>query len=201
MEQNNFADGSIQMEVEQGVGCKPELMIFVATFSAFLATFNETFLNVAFTSIMADLGVGVATVQWLSTAYMLGAAVMVPISAFLYRSIPTKRAICNYSGLSGSWQCGLRLSAYLCNPAVRSDYSGAGHWDVNSHRHEYYFGSGAKAKIRHLHGYYGRYDNLRPILQRYSGRADFGRCRLACYALVLLRADGALYDLRRLSVG
>lgn len=70
---------------------RPELMIFVAAFSAFLATFNETFLNVAFTQIMDDLNVGVATVQWLSTAYMLGAAVMVPISAFLYRSIPTRK--------------------------------------------------------------------------------------------------------------
>lgn len=69
---------------------KPELFIFVAAFSAFLATFNETFLNVAFTTIMSDLHVGVTTVQWLSTAYMLGAAVMVPVSAFLYRSMPTK---------------------------------------------------------------------------------------------------------------
>lgn len=109
MEQNNFADSSIPMEVEQSVGRKPELMIFVAAFSAFLATFNETFLNVAFTSIMADLGVGVATVQWLSTAYMLGAAVMVPISAFLYRSIPTKRLYLITVGflVAGSVVCGL----------------------------------------------------------------------------------------------
>lgn len=109
LEQNNFADSSIQMEVEQSVGRKPDLMIFVAAFSAFLATFNETFLNVAFTSIMADLGVGVATVQWLSTAYMLGAAVMVPISAFLYRSIPTKQLYLITVGflVAGSVVCGL----------------------------------------------------------------------------------------------
>jgi MFS family permease len=52
--------------------------------------FYETFLNVAFSSIMADLGVGISSVQWLATAYMLGAAVMVPVSAFLYRSVPTR---------------------------------------------------------------------------------------------------------------
>ena len=69
---------------------KPETIVFVAAFSAFLATFNETFLNVAFAPIMADFGVDVSTVQWLAAAYMLGAAVMVPVSAFLYRSIPTK---------------------------------------------------------------------------------------------------------------
>ena len=69
---------------------KPEKIVFVAAFSAFLATFNETFLNVAFAPIMADFGVNVSTVQWLAAAYMLGAAIMVPVSAFLYRSIPTK---------------------------------------------------------------------------------------------------------------
>lgn len=88
---------------------KPELMIFVAAFSAFLATFNETFLNVAFPAIMADLKVGVSTVQWLSTAYMLGAAVMVPISAFLYRSIPTRPLYLVTVGflVAGSAICGI----------------------------------------------------------------------------------------------
>ena len=58
---------------------KPAAILAVAAFAAFLATFNETFLNVGFAPIMADLGVDVSTVQWLATAYMLGAAVMVPV--------------------------------------------------------------------------------------------------------------------------
>jgi DHA2 family lincomycin resistance protein-like MFS transporter len=62
----------------------------VAAFAAFLATFNETFLNVAFSPIMADFDISIGTVQWLATAYMLGAAVMVPVSAFAYRSLPTR---------------------------------------------------------------------------------------------------------------
>lgn len=69
---------------------RPEKIVFVAAFSAFLATFNETFLNVAFFPIMEDFGVNVSTVQWLAAAYMLGAAIMVPVSAFLYKSIPTR---------------------------------------------------------------------------------------------------------------
>ena len=69
----------------------PKPAIAVAAFAAFLATFNETYLNVAFTPIMSTFGVGVPTVQWLATAYMLGAAVMVPVSAFAYRSLPTRR--------------------------------------------------------------------------------------------------------------
>lgn len=73
---------------------KPALILAVAAFAAFLATFNETFLNVGFAPIMADLGVDVSTVQWLATAYMLGAAVMVPVSAFAYRSFPTRPLFC-----------------------------------------------------------------------------------------------------------
>ena len=66
-------------------------VIAVAAFAAFLATFNETFLNVAFVPIMGDFGVGEETVQWLVTGYMLGAAVMVPVTAFLYRTVSTGR--------------------------------------------------------------------------------------------------------------
>lgn len=73
---------------------KPAAILFVAAFAAFLATFNETFLNVGFAPIMESLSVDVSTVQWLATAYMLGAAVMVPVSAFVYRSFPTRPLFC-----------------------------------------------------------------------------------------------------------
>ena len=68
--------------------------IVAAAFAAFLATFNETFLNVGFTPIGADLGVEIDTVQWLATAYMLAAAVMVPIAAFAYRTFKTRPLYC-----------------------------------------------------------------------------------------------------------
>ena len=69
---------------------KPLLILLVAAFGAFLGTFNETFLNIALTPIMQDFGVGVSTVQWLTTAYMLGAAIMIPVASFLYRKFATK---------------------------------------------------------------------------------------------------------------
>lgn len=68
-------------------------ILFVVAFSTLLATFNETFLNVALTPIMADLAVDTATVQWVTTAYMLAAAIMVPVTGFLYRSVPTNRLL------------------------------------------------------------------------------------------------------------
>lgn len=78
---------------------KPGAILFVAAFAAFLATFNETFLNVGFAPIMESLAVDVSTVQWLATAYMLGAAVMVPVSAFAYRSFPTRTLFCATTAL------------------------------------------------------------------------------------------------------
>lgn len=68
---------------------KPGRVLFVAGYATFLATFNETFLNVALNPIMQDLSVNAGIVQWVSTAYMLAAAVMVPVAGFLYKKIRT----------------------------------------------------------------------------------------------------------------
>ena len=69
---------------------KSTFILITVAFAIFLATFNETFLNVAFFSISQDFGIALSTVQWLATAYLLGAAVMVPVASFLYRKIKTK---------------------------------------------------------------------------------------------------------------
>lgn len=84
-------DESTDNHVKRG---NAKAMVAVAAFAAFLATFNETYLNVAFAPVMADFGIDVNTVQWLATAYMLGAAVMVPVSAFAFKSIHTRALFC-----------------------------------------------------------------------------------------------------------
>lgn len=66
-------------------------VLVAISIGAFLATFNETFLNVALTPIMQSFGISSGDVQWVSTAYMLVAAVTVPVTSFLYRSVPTRR--------------------------------------------------------------------------------------------------------------
>lgn len=68
----------------------PKIILLVTAFAVFLATFNETFLNIAFSTIGNEFGIDLPVVQWLATGYMLGAAIMVPISAFMYRRVPTK---------------------------------------------------------------------------------------------------------------
>lgn len=69
---------------------KSYLTFMVAALAALLSTFNETFMNIALAGMCVQLAVPFSTIQWLVTAYMLGAAIMVPISAYLFRKIPTK---------------------------------------------------------------------------------------------------------------
>ena len=86
---------------------KPILILMVAAFGAFLGTFTETFLIIALTPIMHDFNVGVSTVQWLTTAYMLGAAIMIPVASFLYRKFATRPLFLFTVGLliTGSLVC------------------------------------------------------------------------------------------------
>ena len=74
-------------------------MIAVLQPQHFWPPFNETFLNVAFAPIMGDFGVDVNTVQWLTTGYLLVAAVFVPVSNVLYRRFPTRSLFVAVAGI------------------------------------------------------------------------------------------------------
>lgn len=65
-------------------------IISALVLSAFIATFNETILNVALANIMKDINVGAQTIQWVITAYMIVTSVMVPVTAFLIQTFKTK---------------------------------------------------------------------------------------------------------------
>lgn len=57
----------------------------------FIALLNETILNVAFPQLMKSLNVSLGTVQWLGTAYLLIIGILVPVTAFLIKTFPTKK--------------------------------------------------------------------------------------------------------------
>ena len=59
--------------------------------AAFVVILNETTMNVALSSIMTDLGVDERTAQWLTTAFMLTMAVVIPITGWLLDRLPTRR--------------------------------------------------------------------------------------------------------------
>lgn len=63
-------------------------VLLVATFVVIL---NETTMNVALNRIMDDLRVTERTVQWLTTAFMLTMAVVIPVTGWLLERLPTRR--------------------------------------------------------------------------------------------------------------
>lgn len=140
---------------------KPAAILAVAAFAAFLATFNETFLNVGFAPIMADLAVDVSTVQWLATAYMLGAAVMVPVSAFAYRSFPTPPLVLRHGRAARRRLDHRRCRTELRRAARRPHCAGARHGHAHSHRYEHHPGDRTSREAGHLYGHHGRHDHAR----------------------------------------
>ncbi|MFC6334535.1 DHA2 family efflux MFS transporter permease subunit [Paenibacillus septentrionalis] len=62
----------------------PYFMLGILFFGAFVSFLNNSLLNVALPTIMADFEItSYATGQWLSTGYMLVSGILIPVSAFL----------------------------------------------------------------------------------------------------------------------
>lgn len=76
-----------------------KIIIGILVFSAFIATFNETILNVALNGLMGEIKVTAGTIQWLITGYMIVTSVMVPVTAFLIQSFETKHLYLGAMGI------------------------------------------------------------------------------------------------------
>lgn len=58
---------------------------------AFVAILNETLLNIAFPDLMKEFSIEPATIQWLSTSYMLVIGILVPVTALLQQWFTTRQ--------------------------------------------------------------------------------------------------------------
>ncbi|WP_376768403.1 MDR family MFS transporter [Paenibacillus planticolens] len=58
---------------------------------AFVAILNETLLNIAFPDLMKEFAITPATIQWLSTSYMLVIGILVPVTALLQQWFTTRQ--------------------------------------------------------------------------------------------------------------
>lgn len=67
------------------------VIVAILLAGATLVVLNQTLLSPAFPSIMADLQVDAATVQWLTSAYSLVEAIVIPLSAYLVGRFPTRK--------------------------------------------------------------------------------------------------------------
>ncbi len=66
------------------------VIVAILLAGATLVVLNQTLLSPAYPSIMADLGVDAATVQWLTSAYSLVEAIVIPLSAYLIGRFSTR---------------------------------------------------------------------------------------------------------------
>lgn len=66
------------------------LVIALLLVSAFVVILNETIMSVAIPHLMEDLGVTASAAQWLTSAFMLTMAVVIPITGYLLQRLNTR---------------------------------------------------------------------------------------------------------------
>ncbi|MDJ0348741.1 DHA2 family efflux MFS transporter permease subunit [Cryobacterium sp. PH29-G1] len=67
-----------------------QLVIRLLLISAFVVILNETIMGVALPRLMKDLSITATAAQWLTTAFMLTMAVVIPITGFLIQRFHTR---------------------------------------------------------------------------------------------------------------
>jgi DHA2 family lincomycin resistance protein-like MFS transporter len=72
------------------IGARNKLVISLLLVSAFVVILNETIMSVAVPVLMKDLGIAASAAQWLTTAFMLTMAVVIPITGFLLQRFHTR---------------------------------------------------------------------------------------------------------------
>jgi len=75
---------------DQAHARRNNVAIILLLISVFVVFLNETLVGVAIPTIMKDLGVTASQGQWLTTAYALTMAVVIPITGFLLQRINTR---------------------------------------------------------------------------------------------------------------
>jgi len=69
------------------------LLITAMMIGSFVSILNQTILSTALPQIMKYFDITASTVQWLTTAFMLVNAIMIPLTALLLEKIPTKKLL------------------------------------------------------------------------------------------------------------
>ena len=74
-------------------GRKINVPLLVATLivGVFTTVLNQTILSTAFPTLMKAFDISTATVQWLTTGFMMVNGIMIPVTAYLTSKVPTRR--------------------------------------------------------------------------------------------------------------
>ncbi len=77
-------------QTDEVIARRNRLVIGLLLVSAFVVILNETIMGVALPALEEDLGISTSTGQWLTTAFMLTMAVVIPITGFLIQRLHTR---------------------------------------------------------------------------------------------------------------
>ena len=80
-------------------GPTPYMAIYVLLAAAFIAILNETVMSVAIPVIKTDLGITAALAQWVTTAFLLTMAVVIPVTGFLISKLTLRQLFLMSQGL------------------------------------------------------------------------------------------------------
>src|SRR4051794_2050162 len=94
-----YIGGEPMNESVQKTDRPPYGIIAVLMIGAFITFLNNTLLNIALPSIMLDLDIDAATVQWLTTGFMLVNGILIPATAFLIQKYSVRNLFLTAMGL------------------------------------------------------------------------------------------------------
>jgi len=80
----------MENEFERKLDLKLILSVIAAGLMSFTGVVVETAMTVTFPTLMEQFGIGTATVQWITTGYLLMLAVIIPLSSFLKKRFRMK---------------------------------------------------------------------------------------------------------------
>jgi DHA2 family lincomycin resistance protein-like MFS transporter len=85
-----FSDADQDISVIEDHSARNKLVIGLLLVSAFVVILNETIMGVALPHLMADLHITASAAQWLTTAFMLTMAVVIPVTGYLLQRLNTR---------------------------------------------------------------------------------------------------------------
>jgi DHA2 family lincomycin resistance protein-like MFS transporter len=116
----------MQAGASHSMSARDRQVIAILLVAAFVVILNETIMSVALPRLMVDLGISARTVQWLTTAFMLTMAVVIPTTGFLLQRVSTRTVFMLAMGLfsAGTFAAALSPSSGCCDCPRRA---GPGH--------------------------------------------------------------------------
>lgn len=89
MQATAATSGSATQTAKKEIRVFPVVLAFLI--AGFIGLFSETALNVALTDLMKEFNIESATIQWLTTGYLLTMGILVPLSGLLMQRFTTRQ--------------------------------------------------------------------------------------------------------------